>query len=180
MIMRMLPILLAVSLAANVFLGGFVAGRLLGDPPHHRLAIMREGGHAPIPFFGAADALSPEGRRVFHDTFSGKRRDMRAAFVETQRLRQALAEALAAEPFDRARAEAALTAVQSSDAANQRAVVALVLDAAERLSPEDRKALASAHERRHEGRRRRLRDFNGEAGPPAEGASPPPSEPPTD
>lgn len=172
---RLLTILLAMSLAANVFLGGFVAGRMLGGPPHHgpHMARGEPGGGPRMPLFGAMDALSPEGVKIMHETLKDERARVREGLGKSVELRRALGAAVGAETFDRAKAEAAFAAIQAADAENHRVVVGLVLDAAEKMSPADRKALAEAWSRPRKFKRR------GGHGPgPAPGFGPEDGPPP--
>lgn len=143
-------ILLALSLAANVFLGGFVAGRLLGGPGLHRPPLGAHGMGPPRPaLIAAAESLSPEGREIFRKTFESEGAKLRADFGRSGELRRAFAEALAAEPFDRARSEAALAAMQAADAESHRAASLLFIEAAEKMTPADRAVLVEAYRNRH-------------------------------
>lgn len=170
-----LIVFLALSLAANVFLGGFVAGRVLGGPPHHGAHGGPPPGAGRLPIFSAAENLSPEGRKIFHETFKDGRAGLRGAFGDSLELRRAFGEALAAEPFDRAKAEAALATMQGADAENHRRVSALLIDAAEKMTPADRKVLVEAWRKPREFKRRgHGRDGPGErrGDPPAEAGEP--------
>jgi len=163
-----LMVLLALSVAANVFLGGFVAGRMLGGPPHHRPPIgAPQGPHGMgpqrPPLIVAAESLSPEGRKIFRETFEAQGERLRKDFETSRDLRRAFAEAVASEPFNRTKAEDALAALQASESESHRAAATLVIDAAEKMSPADRALLVDAyrsyrksHKRRggHDGPRR--------------------------
>ncbi|HXI86706.1 MAG TPA: periplasmic heavy metal sensor [Parvularculaceae bacterium] len=145
-----LVIALAVSLAANVLLGGFVAGRMIGGPPHeffHGAHGHGRGGGAMM--FGDLDALSPQAREAFRAVFKTHHDEMRGDFQEVMRLRGAFADALAADPWDRARAEKALADLRVVESKQQTALGAIMIDAFEKLSAADRKALIdSARDRR--------------------------------
>ena len=164
---------LAVSLAANVFLGGFVAGRLVGrdgPPPLDE----RSGRHA-FGMFRDIEGLSEEDRAAFRSAFERKRDDMRGEWRAIGGARSAFSEALSADPWDRAAAELALQKVIEARGAQEAAFGAMMIDVFEDLSPEGRRALIKAHEdgrrRRHHGRRRP------DGPPPANGLS---DDPPSD
>lgn len=165
--MRLVPALLALSLAANVFLGGYLFGQAFGPPgPHHRGLRGSE-----VAFEGRV--LSPAGREIVRAAFRERREDLLAHGRESHAARAAVAEALGAAPFDRARLEAALALHQAKEAERHRGVAAALIDAAEQLSPEDRKALAAEHFRPRHGRRGTVKRLIGETprgpeGPPPE------------
>lgn len=174
--MRLVPVLLALSLAANVFLGGFIAGRLLG--PHG----MHHGGpRGPGAF--EAQAMTPEGREIVRAAFKAERESLIASKRESVRLRAQVSEALAAEPFDRAAVERAVEALQAEDAAHRRRVATILIAAAGKLSPADRKALAERHFDQRRGKRAKMMRYFGEddgAPAPPPPAADQPSPPPPD
>lgn len=185
---RGLTILLALSIAANVFLGGFIAGRLLGGPPHDRLIHPAEGGRA-FSFKVAAeiDELSPEAREAFRKVFGESRERLIKNHRETKRLRKALSDALAADPWNRTQAKAALAELRAAESAQQAALATLLIDAFEGLSAEDRKALTSAMDKRERRKMhmrlpdKRLGDPDGPRPlPPGEGDGFPPPPPSPD
>lgn len=142
---------LALSLAANVFLGGFVIGRLAGSDHH---------GHGRGPhrmmMFHDLDALSETERAAFRAAFKSRRATFGESFAEMRKARDNFALALAAEPFDRVRAVAALEALQAAQREHEAKFGTLIIDAFEDLSPESRKALIEARDaRRHHRRGRR-------------------------
>jgi len=170
--------LLALSLAANVFLGGFVAGRMVGGPPHERgmgrgAEFVRE---MSWRIRGDFEELSPAARNAFRKVFEDRRDELRGSFRETRRLRRAFSEALSADIWNRTEVEAALAALRAVESAHQATLAASLVDAFEGLSPEDRKALVAAMDRRRpDGRGRRgPRDGNGPPRPDLERRSPPP------
>lgn len=177
---RGLTILLAISVAANVFLGGFVAGRLLGGPP--------QGKHVHSSFDGGRsfnwkmgreiEELSPEAREAFRNVFAESRERLIENHRETKRLRKALSEALAADPWSRTQVEAAHAELRAAESAQQAALAELLIDAFEGLSAEDRKALTSAMDKR-DMRKMRMRMHDKREGgrdgpPPPPGDEPPP------
>lgn len=168
--MRIAPALLALSLAANVFLGGFVAGRLVGPQGfHHR-------GHRGAEATFEARALSPEGREIVRAAFKEQREALFGSARESRKRRDAVAAALAADPFDRAGVEAAVAAFRETDAEHRRAIAKTLIDAAEKLSVEDRKSLAASQFGAAHGRRGRMMRLLHEDGPPPGETPPPPPE----
>jgi uncharacterized membrane protein len=170
-----LAIALFASLAANIFLGGFVVGRLAGGPGHPRFDHPRH--HAGPMMEPNLDALSSPGREAFHNVFEAERETLRERHRTLRERRTAFAAALTAEPFDRARAEAALNDLHAVTAEQQAAFAALMIDAVEELSDEDRKLLAKSiidgsHWR--SGKRRLHRRDKFPPPPDAEDAPPPP------
>jgi uncharacterized membrane protein len=170
MVNRTLTIALAASLAANVLIAVFVAGWLAGGaPPGH-------GPEARQPDMGGGRMLvrmedvSPQTREAFRAAFDGRRDEMRLLFREARAKRRAFAEAMRADPWDRARIEAAQAELRSAETAHQAALSAMLIDAMETLSPDEREAVLASMERRGERGRRLYR--NGERRRP-----PPPDEP---
>jgi Spy/CpxP family protein refolding chaperone len=147
--------LLAGSLAANVFLGGFVAGRLLhapGPPPH--AAQPDRGGEARQLLRAAAD--KPEVRAAFEQRFRQERSQIRRDGEESRRLRDAFAAALAADPFVRADADAAAAALAELERSRQGRGLTTLIDVFEKLPPETRQRII---EQRAEAQRRRGERF---------------------
>lgn len=182
---RGLAVLLAVSLFANVFLGGFVAGRLFGGPPPGeggRLAAFSRHHPHPEPMPGAGgmmlpnlEALPAEKRALFRENFKERRDELRGNWTAVHERREAFAKALAADTWDRAKAEGALAALMEATNAQEALFSDLLIDSLESLSAEERKAVLK------EGARRRpLRDRDGPPRrmppPDEEGMGPPPPE----
>lgn len=135
-----LALALFLSLAVNIFLGGFAVGRFASGPrhPHGDHPSM----HAGPMMAPNVEALSPEGRAAFHSVFEAERDALHRRHSALRERRAAFAAALLAEPFDRVAAEAALQDLHAVTAEQQGAFAALMIDAVEKLSSEDRKALA--------------------------------------
>lgn len=162
---RGIAVALALSLAANVFLGGFVAGKIAGGPRFHHEPPgfdMKRGG------FEAFADLPPAVRERLKETFLAHR----AAGAEMRRSSRALHEefvaVLSAETWDRAAADAVVAKFEDLEIASRAGMARLLVEAADGLSAEDRKALARHLEKRGAERRR-----HGRRGPPPEGAPPP-------
>lgn len=98
-------IVLAVSLAANLAVGGFVLGRILdGDGPGHR------GMGRDLAFGPLTEALNPEDRQTIARMLfqnAPKMRDARSAMREDLEL---ILAALLAEPFESSALDAAFAA----------------------------------------------------------------------
>lgn len=134
--MKGLGVALLVSLAINIALISFMAGRLAGGAPP------RLGAHAAQERF--IDRAPPEVRDLLRGKFAERWRDVEPAQREVRRLRTALRDAILAEPFDRKRVEAAYAAFRAADAAIQQIHGSVVIDALAELPLEDRKMLVDA------------------------------------
>lgn len=168
---RGLAIALFASLAVNIFLGGFVAGRLAGGHPHAGF------GHRPpheagLMMFPDLDVLSPAGRESFREIFAARHQTLRERHRDLSRRRAAFTAALAADPWDRAKAEAALAELKAATDEQETAFASLIIDAFEGLSTEDRKALVEAASRQGGWRHRKGKRLR--AGPPED--FPPPEK----
>ena len=203
-----LAVALFVSLAANIFLGGFVAGRMLAGPrgfmdgPGKFVAFAdhkkddRKGPGRGAFFdgalmFPAIDALPPEKRELFKENFEASRDVLRANRTALVEKREAFTEALTAEPWDRAKAEAALVDLRTAADAQEATLSKLLIDVFEKLSPEERKALVTATTERDrhwkDGPRRSFKGGpddrrgpggpGGPGGPRDDGMGPPPPPP---
>lgn len=147
---RKLAIALCVSLALNLFLAGFLAARAaFGRRPHGPrdprgpFAAMMEG--EP----GEADVVREVMRR-HHDALRGERSRLRDA-------RREVTEALAADPFERARLERALAETRAHTAASQRAMHDALVEIVDGLEPEQRGRFARRALRREWDQRERGR-----------------------
>ena len=169
---RGIVIALALSLAANVFLGGFVAGRFAGGPHD------QEGPHAFMFRHGGPEEfsdLTPAARDSLKRAFVAHRAASKDEFREARELHEEFVNVLGAEIFDRAAAEALVAKFEASDTSGRARMARVIVEAAEGLSAEDRKSLAKhiekrgGHWKRHKGH---------PDGPPPEG--PPEEGPPTE
>lgn len=148
-------LLLIVSLAANLLLGGIFAGGFIeawrrgpepadGRPPPFRLHMGRMLEHLPEDVRDRAQALMERHRGEMHGSVRAMRRarrEMRAALV--------------AEPFDPARLEAALAELRTRGGAAQASMHGAMLELASDLTPEARRALAEGLARPRRPRHRR-------------------------
>lgn len=122
---------LVLSVGLNLFLVGFLVARGIGHrPPPHR-------GPGPFHAHEVFDVgRSPEMRARFErrkDELRPKHRALRDA-------RKGVEEALLAEPYDRARVESALAELRKETGAMQEGMHRALLDIAEELGPEQRRA----------------------------------------
>jgi Spy/CpxP family protein refolding chaperone len=145
---KVLTTLLIASVGVNVFLGGFVAGRTIGRPDgEYRLMSIHKHLSGPMGF--DVRILSDEQREAFHRVFEQRREDLKAERQNLISSRRAFGEALAADPWDRGRAEAALSALHEVESAQQSKYGALLIDAFEGLPAKQRKELVRSQLERH-------------------------------
>lgn len=168
---RGIIIALALSLAANVFLGGFVFGRMAGGPHDrggpHVLGNRHDG---PESF----SDMTPLARESLKRAFEARRAMSREQFREASALHEEFVKVLGADVYDRAAAEALAAKFEAAESFGRAGMARLIVEAADGLSAQDRKSLADHIARRgHWTERHRRRE-----GPPP---GPPPEEiPPSD
>ena len=151
---RRLAVALAVSVAVNLFLGGFIAARALRGGGHHDAR--HEHGHFLGPRglsrdgdSGAEQALRRTMRKR-EVAFRGQKQEMHVA-------RDAVSAAFQAEPFDPHALERALTALRAETAASQALMHESLIEAAPALSTGQRRRLAERVLEREPGFGRRAR-----------------------
>jgi uncharacterized membrane protein len=142
-----------VSTAVNLFLGGMMLGRdMRREPPPPALDV---GGpefdrKGPLAAVGRLTRhLSPEERELFHGEIRERRGELRAVSEGMGEAQRQVRDALAAEPYDRAKLELALGLLQERRAAVQATLQRVVVDAIDKLPPEVRQRMA-AHPRRRD------------------------------
>lgn len=147
---RGIAIALALSLAANVFLGGFVVGRLAAPKPP-------VGGAAPV----AARGFSEPAKAAMERAYQARRGEvreralaLRAAFVD-------LRDVLEAEDFDPDAAAAAFARLREARLGAQTLQEEIFIAGAKNLSAEDRRGLAADLAERRRGAGRLLRQRRG-------------------
>ena len=177
---RTVTILLALSLAANVFLGGFVAGRIAGPklPGFDRHGGPPDGGRHRGDPFAEFDDLPPAAREKLKTLFRQNRESFVAAVRDGRALHREFVSVLTAETFDRAAAEAVAAKIEAFDRERRQTMPRLIIEAMDGLPVEDRRALAVIVERRmmddlRGGSRRRHRFEGLDRRPPPEDAAPP-------
>jgi len=151
---RGIAVALALSLATNVFLGGYVAGKIAGVPRLHHGPPgfdMSRGGH------GEFSDLPPSARESLKEAFLAHRADGAVMRREARALHEELIAVLIAEPWDRAAADAVVAKFEAAEIAGRAGMAKLLVEAADGLSAEDRKALAKHLEKRGEQRGRARR-----------------------
>jgi uncharacterized membrane protein len=148
---RTVTILLALSLAANVFLGGFIAGRIAGPslPGFERPDSGRDG-HGPQRGDPHAEfeRLPPAAREKLRSVFRQNRENFAMTVREGRALHQEFVSVLTAETFDRAAAEAVAAKIEAFERERRPSMPRLIIAAMDGLSVEDRRALAEVVERR--------------------------------
>jgi Spy/CpxP family protein refolding chaperone len=134
--MKGLTAALLVSAALNIALISFMAGRLAGGAPPRP-----EGPSGPARILEKA---TPEVRAMLREAFVASRNEIAPKRRNVGELRLAMRDAILAEPFDRARVEAAYGAFRAAEQDLQSAHGAIVIDVLEKLPLEERKALVHA------------------------------------
>jgi uncharacterized membrane protein len=145
---RWLLIVLIVSLALNLFLGGLMFGRWVSGPRHHRLATVAsvgERGATGEPgriLHRMASTLPPEHRPAFEAAIAKHRERVVQAAGQAREAREQAREVLRKEPFDRAALDRAFETVRASNVALQTEIQAAISEGAAGLPPEARQLLA--------------------------------------
>ncbi len=127
-------LILIVSLGANLFFGGLVLGRLAGaygGGPPGPPPLLRGPGDA---FDGLGDEHRKKAWRHLDDR-TGELRERSKALMSA---RGAVAEALVAEPFDKAVLEQAFADLREASDATQSALHTIIVNAAEGLPADER------------------------------------------
>ncbi|RMF07928.1 MAG: periplasmic heavy metal sensor [Alphaproteobacteria bacterium] len=141
---RWLGIALGVSLALNLFIGGYVIGRAF---------------HEPRPFIGLhhgfhqlARDLSPEGQRIVSEVVRDKLGSVRGDLRRVRELRDEIHKLMLADEVDMGALEAALDAMQRHYDAVENAIRTATIAMAERLPVEERRKLRFdwKHKRSHD------------------------------
>jgi uncharacterized membrane protein len=146
---KWLALALVVSLGANFFLGGLLAGRFAGRPPEGPPVAGNGPAAAPGQQVLAqairlmAAALPEADRAGFEQAFFDRRREIMRANVATREARLALRDAIMAEPFDRTRIEQGFATLRARNEDVQHVLHTIAIDAIARLSTQSRQALAN-------------------------------------
>ncbi len=146
--------LLIASLALNLLVAGAVAGRMIFG---HRSGPGGGGASVDQGLMWFSHSLPPEQRDLVRQNLKAARPELRALREESVALKKQAAELLAAEPFDRAALKSAMDRVGLAEKTLRDKGVSVVLDTAEKLSPEQRQRLSEFWKmrvERHRGRRK--------------------------
>jgi Spy/CpxP family protein refolding chaperone len=163
---------LLVSLAVNLFLVALISVPFFMGP--------RDGGFGPMPrghgaalMHGAFRELPEEDRQEIRQAMREKFREIRPHFREMHEARIALADALAAEPYDEVAVRAAFDGM--SAAMNEMSDMGrdAMMETFAKLTPEQRKRVAEAM---HKDGERMMRWRKHEGDGPADDMPPPPME----
>lgn len=138
--MRGLLAALLVSVGVNIALVAFMAGRVAGGAP----PFGPNGADRPGAAHRFLDRASPETQALMRDAFAARWNDIRPLRDDAGRARKALRDAILAEPFDKARVEAAYAAFQVADTGLRGAHARVVIDVMEKLPLEERRILVDA------------------------------------
>lgn len=134
---KRLAVLLALSVGLNLLLAGFFVGRRVGGPAHReRFDLPPESGSALAPGARKHPAL-----RAALDKHRDEFRERREA---VRKARAAAREALGRADFDKALVERSLASLKEETARNQELTHRVILEAAERAQPEQRRELGRA------------------------------------
>jgi uncharacterized membrane protein len=134
---RWLWIVLIASLALNFLVLGVVARSMWHHPPPGGDRI------ATIGLVGYVRSLPAERREELRRIMEEERPRLRPLRQELRQLRSELMETLRTEPLDKQRLAAAQKRILDSEIEMRRIINQTVVTVAERMTPEERKALAS-------------------------------------
>ncbi len=156
---------LVASLAVNLLVLGAVAGTMYAFHKHGR----------PPPFAGSRDDFGLMGlsrdfpsdrKKTFRRELKADRAKLRPLIEQANAARREAADALAADPFDRAKLEAAIANVREHERAVREKAVQMFLGHAETLTPDERKRLSDWWHRKAEERLRPPHDGDKPDDPP--------------
>lgn len=131
---------LLLSLGLNLFLGGVMAGRMIGQ--QGGLALEMNPANLKIGIQRVLRTLPEADAEVMRGMFEAQRGDLRQRFVALQQARKTVGEVLRAEPFDAAAFTAAYDTMQARAQEVQAAVHAVIKSAVPQLSAEARLSIA--------------------------------------
>ena len=137
---KVLGVLLAASLGANLFLGGWLAGRLTGEAT--------QGLQAKRNVDAMLAPLSQDKRALVRKELRAAMPQVRQHFKALQAARAALAEELVKPEPDQAQLDRRFAEVQAQTTAIQAAFQQAFKRAAVSLTPEERRAIVDALKRR--------------------------------
>ena len=136
MIERSRSIVLAISVALNVFIVGAAVG---GAYMWHASGLLRPGAPERGGLAVAANAFSAKERKTFRQMLMQARTEAASDIAAARSGRLKLAQLMVAEPLDRQAVDAQLASIRQSDIALRARLEKAVIDFAETLTPADRK-----------------------------------------
>lgn len=158
-----------VSLAFNLFLVSLIAVPFIKGPPGGGFGPPR--GEGPMLLQGAFRELPDEDRQEIRRAMREKFREIKPHFREMHQAREALADAIAAEPYDENAVRAAFDEMAKAMAVMSDMGRDAMLESFARLSPEQRQRVAEAMRKDRDRMRMLIRRHDGGSGI---GAPPPP------
>lgn len=152
--LRLVSLALFGSLAVNLFLGGLMVGRLLDHGPPFGPPHAHGGGPPPEPGgppFWMRRAIGPDGAETLEKVWRAHAAEIDPLRADLRKAREAVSDALAAEPFDPNVYADSLDTVQDRAGRMLRAINAAMVDLAKNLTPEQRRQMVeqSREWRRH-------------------------------
>jgi uncharacterized membrane protein len=138
-------VLLVVSLALNLFLGGLMAGRWFSGPHHRAPMAAAERGPAGEPnriLQRMAATVPPEHRGAFEAAIAKHHERIVQAATQSREARERVRDILRKEPFDRASLDLAFENVRVHNMALQSEIQAAIAEAASQLPPDARQRLS--------------------------------------
>jgi len=131
-------VVLIVSLALNLFLGGrFLAHRIMG-PPHGPEVML------PHLIEEIGSGLAQPDREALQRVFQAREADIEARANDLRDARDHIREAMLSDPFDRDALNAAMTHARDKDMALHKALEDMLFEAVNEVSPEARHKIATS------------------------------------
>lgn len=131
---RTLRTALLCSLAVNLLCVGLIGGAMLSGP-HHRP-------HTEFGMKGFARTLPEERGAILRNAIAPQRPQIRALREAARAARLDATQALVAESYDKEQVRAALAKIDDSETKLRALVSTIFIDAAEKLTPQERQQLA--------------------------------------
>lgn len=158
---RRLKYALIASLALNLLIIGAAAGTMYGFRKHPPR--FGAGRGEDFGLMGLTHRLPSERKKEIRKQLRADRVALRPLVEEVRAARRAAAEKLAAEPFDRAALDSAITAAAEKDRTLRQAAVTAFLGHAEQLTSEERRMLADWWLKKNEAFKERRKKKGGDA-----------------
>ncbi len=149
-LMKWLVGLLAVSLAVNLFLAGFIAARTFSPDKQVR--------QHPVPDFNLrsfAGSLPEEARHDLQQKFREERRNIAAHYQNIREAREEIHTLLTTNELDEKALREKFEEIREIEAAMESRVQTLILDSLKSLEPDVRKEVVRRFHKRMQSRRRR-------------------------